>query len=116
MNGAQHDRLIEADAAFRHGQGRHAYDSAAALTADLAASPLVAALPAPPTIKLYVVVRGDSLWKTAARAEAYVNPLWLPLLLNGNRARIADADLIRPGLELLVTPPASAAASPAVPD
>ena len=111
MNGAQHDRLIEADAAFRHGQGRHAYDSAAALTADLAASPLVAALPAPPTIKHYVVVRGDSLWKIAARAEAYGNPLWWPLLLNGNRARIADADLIRPGQELLVTPPASAAES-----
>src|SRR3569623_1869910 len=109
MNGAQHDRLIEADAAFRHGQGRHAYDSAAALTADLAASPPAAAPPAPPTIKHYVVVRGDSLWKIAARAEVYGNPLWWPLLLSGNRARITDADLIRPGQELLVAPPASAA-------
>src|SRR3569833_3035000 len=35
MTPSQHDRLIDADAAFRHGQGRHAHELAAALLADL---------------------------------------------------------------------------------
>src|SRR3569623_325207 len=35
MTPSQHDRLIDADAAFRHGQGRHTHELAAALLADL---------------------------------------------------------------------------------
>src|SRR3569833_1174445 len=64
MTPSQHDRLIDADAAFRHGQGKHAHELAAALLADL--KTVRDAPAATPTATVtYRSVRGVSLWKIA---------------------------------------------------
>lgn len=100
MTPAQHERLIDADAALRQGQGKHAHDLAAALLADVRAANSV--LPPPPSTVGYRCVRGDNLWKIAAHPEVYGNPLWWPLIFSANRDRIADPDVIEPGQELVI--------------
>src|SRR3569832_1080129 len=96
MTPSQHDRLIDADAAFRHGQGKHAHELAAALLADLMT---VRDAPSsnPTATVTYRSVRGDSLWKIAGRRDVYGNSLWWPLIFAANHDRIKDPDLILPG-------------------
>jgi len=62
----------------------------------------------------YRVVRGDSLWRIAGRAQIYGNPSHWPLLYRANHGRIKDPDLILPGQSLRIdrdsTPAEQAAA------
>ena len=101
MTPSQHDRLTDADAAFRHGQGRHAHELAAALLADL--KTVQDAPAATPTATVtYRSVRGDNLWTIAGRRDVYANPLWWPLIFAANRDRIKDPDLIQPGQDFII--------------
>lgn len=100
MTASQHDRLVDADAAFRHSQGKHAYELAAALVADLKEVNDVP--PPPPAIFTYRSVRGDSLWKIAGSRGVYGNPFWWPLIFAANRNHIDDPDLIQPGQEFVI--------------
>lgn len=102
MTPGQRERLIEIDIAVREGQGKRAHDLAVALLAEVRAANTPTASPPPPTTMAYRCVRGDNLWKIAARAETYGNPLWWPLILSANRDRITDPDVIEPGQELVI--------------
>jgi len=57
----------------------------------------------------YTVARGDCLWTIAARKDVFGDPWKWPLLLDANRSRIVDPDLIQPGwaLTVLASPSAS---------
>jgi hypothetical protein len=50
----------------------------------------------------YTVVRGDCLWRIAARPDVLGDPWRWPLLLQGNRALLQDPDHIEPGWTLKV--------------
>lgn len=58
----------------------------------------------------YTVVRGDCLWRIAARSDVYGNPDEWPLIYKANSDRIKDADLIYPGQVLVINHHPSAAA------
>lgn len=45
----------------------------------------------------YKVVKGDSLWRIAAKSDIYNNPFEWPLIYKANSSKIKDADLIYPG-------------------
>src|SRR3569832_3034983 len=97
----QHNRLIAADAAFRHGQGMHAHELAAALLADL--KTVRDAPAATPTATVtYRSVRGDSLWKIAGRRDVFGNSLWWQLIFAANHDRIKDPDLIKTGQDFVI--------------
>src|SRR3569832_1031858 len=109
----QHDRLIDADAAFRHGQGKHALELAAALLADL--KTVRDAPAATPTATVtYRSVRGDSHWKIAGSRDVYGKSLWRPLIFAANHDSIIDPDLIQPGQDFVIDlhPDVSAVARP----
>jgi len=69
------------------------------LLAVLATGPLRAAAAAQDA---YTVAKGDCLWRIAARQEVFGDPWKWPLLLDANRGRIDDPDLIQPGWTLKV--------------
>ena len=58
----------------------------------------------------YTVVRGDCLWRIAARSDVYGNPDEWPLIYKANSDKITDADLIYPGQVLVINHHPSAAA------
>lgn len=67
------------------------------------------AKPQPPTAaappgRLYRVKKNDNLWNIAAKHSVYGDPLLWPLLLKANAERIHNADLITPGLKLIIDP------------
>lgn len=101
MTSGMHDKLIDADAAYRHGQGKHAQELAAALLAEVRARRQETPPLAAPATLSYRVVHGDSLWMIAAKPEVYGNPLWWPLIFSSNRHGIRDPDVIRPGQVLV---------------
>src|SRR3569833_2032830 len=101
MTPSQHDRLFDADAAFRLLLGKLALYLAAALLAYL--KTVRDAPAATPTATVtYRSVRGDSLWKIAGRRDVYGNSLWWPLIFAANHDRIKDPDLIQPGQDFVI--------------
>ncbi len=50
-----------------------------------------------PTMDMYTVNPGDSLWAISGKGEIYGNPYQWPLIYKANRSKIKDADLIYPG-------------------
>ncbi|RKY89175.1 hypothetical protein DRQ09_01795 [candidate division KSB1 bacterium] len=53
-------------------------------------------LPLEPPIQIYVVVKGDYLWKIAGKKEIYGNPYQWIRIYTFNRDQIKDPDLIYP--------------------
>jgi len=89
LNTDQSSRMREAEAAMASGDGRRAYDILNGLLSELRAAKMT-----------YAVVKGDSLWRIAGKAEVYGNPYAWPLIYKANADKIKDADLIYPGQEL----------------
>ncbi len=50
----------------------------------------------------YTVVRGDSLWKISGMDKIYKNPIYWPILFDGNGDKIQNPDLIYPGQNLTI--------------
>ena len=55
--------------------------------------------------KIYLVQKGDSLWKISAKEEIYQDPLKWPIIYNSNRDIIDDPDLIYPDQQLIISDP-----------
>lgn len=91
LNADQSARMREAEAAMASGDGRRAFDILNGLLAELKAAKMT-----------YAVVSGDSLWRISGKSEVYGNPYQWPLIYKNNTDKIRDADLIRPGQELVV--------------
>lgn len=53
--------------------------------------------PAAPSMDMYTVAPGDSLWAISGKGNIYGNPYQWPLIYKANRSKIKDADLIYPG-------------------
>jgi hypothetical protein len=47
-------------------------------------------------------LKGDTLWRIAAKDSVYRNPLWWPLIYRANRAQIPDPDNLEVGQTLTV--------------
>jgi len=60
----------------------------------------VSATPTPEAGPSYVVKKGDSLWKIAAKGKVMGDAFRWPLLFKANRDQIADPDLIEPKQDL----------------
>jgi nucleoid-associated protein YgaU len=65
-------------------------------------SPVAATTPAADSgaKKSYVVKKGDSLWKIAARKGTLGDPFRWPLIFKANRDQIQDPDFIEPAQDL----------------
>lgn len=87
---------------------RQAMAISQAKQAEPAASVDAKAKPQPPAEaapgRLYRVKKNDNLWNIAAKHSVYGDPLLWPLLLKANAERIHNADLITPGLKLIIDP------------
>ncbi|MDH5544382.1 MAG: LysM peptidoglycan-binding domain-containing protein [Gammaproteobacteria bacterium] len=55
-----------------------------------------------PKTSRYLVKKGDSLWKIAAKLDVYGDALKWPLIFQSNVARVKDPDLIKPGMVLTI--------------
>lgn len=89
LNADQQGRLRQGESAISSGDGRRAVDTLGPLLSELRAARIT-----------YTVVRGDSLWRIAGRAEVYGNPYQWPLIFRNNTDQIRDADLIHPDQRL----------------
>jgi nucleoid-associated protein YgaU len=104
LNADQQARLSEAQQDENNGNCKAAYDTLAALVAELQAAKMT-----------YTVVKGDSLWRISGKSAVYGNPYEWPLIYKANTDKIKHADLIHPKLELTVNKnPAQADADAAV--
>ena len=100
MNDLQREALRRAEEAYQQGEGQKAYNLADYLVAEVRALPPEP--PPPPRTLQYQVMKGDTLWKIAAKPSVYGNGLWWPLILRSNQDRIHDADVIKPGQQLTI--------------
>ncbi|HEX7965792.1 MAG TPA: hypothetical protein VF651_08750 [Gammaproteobacteria bacterium] len=104
LNADQQGRLTQAGTYISSNQGKPAYDLLAALVAELQAAHMT-----------YSVVRGDSLWRIAGKADVYGNPYQWPLIYKANADKIKHADLITPDQQFdIVKNPAAADSDAAV--
>lgn len=63
-------------------------------------TPMAEATPVAAPQASYVVKKGDSLWKIAARSKVLGDPFRWPLLFKANRDQIQDPDFIEPREDL----------------
>lgn len=89
LNGDQTSRMQRGASAIGNGDGRMAVDLLGALLAELGSARMT-----------YTVMRGDSLWRIAARSDVYSDPYQWPLIYRANADQISDADLIYPDQRL----------------
>lgn len=100
MSDLQREALRRAEDAYQQGEGKKSYNLADYLVAEVRALPPQP--PPPPRTRQYRVMKGDNLWKIAAKSSVYGNGLWWPLILRSNQDRIHDADVITPGQQLTI--------------
>lgn len=106
----QHAAVQAAEDAYCNNQGKMAYDVIHGVMAALREAqrrhaaqavipppPAAVMLPRPVAVSGYVVARGDSLWKIAARPDIYGNPLRWRVIYKTNRRQIKNVNVIYPG-------------------
>jgi nucleoid-associated protein YgaU len=52
----------------------------------------------------HTVIKGESLWRIAAKASVYDNPVLWPKIWLANRNQISNPDMISPGQQLSIPP------------
>ena len=110
LSSLQQEALRRAQEAYQQGEGQKAYNLADFVATQARALPPVVPVPAVPPkpeivqakIQQYQVLKGDTLWRIAAKDSVYRNPLWWPLIYRSNYAQIHDPDNLNVGQTLTI--------------